>query len=78
MRVRGGKTDTAQRELELELIQSQIAQKPVLRGDVGARASRVARVKVIKIVVFKMDREIQGGIADRYSTHCQGETDRKS
>ena len=28
-------------ELELELIQSQMAQKPVLRGEVGARAWRV-------------------------------------
>ena len=28
-------------ELELELIQSQMAQKPMLRGEVGARAWRV-------------------------------------
>ena len=28
-------------ELELELIQSHMAQKPVLRGEVGARALRV-------------------------------------
>ena len=31
-------------ELELELIQSQMAQKPVLRGEVGARALRVRSV----------------------------------
>ena len=31
----------APRELELELIQSQMAQKPMLRGEVGARAWRV-------------------------------------
>ena len=29
------------RELELELIQSQMSQKPMLRGEVGARAWRV-------------------------------------
>ena len=28
-------------DLELELIQSQMAQKPMLRGEVGARAWRV-------------------------------------
>ena len=28
-------------EIELELIQSQMAQKPMLRGEVGARAWRV-------------------------------------
>ena len=33
-------------ELELELIQSQMAQKPVLRGDVGARALRARSVSV--------------------------------
>ena len=31
-------------ELELELIQPQMAQKPVLRGEVGARALRVRSV----------------------------------
>ena len=31
-------------ELILELIQSQMAQKPVLRGEVGARALRVRSV----------------------------------
>ena len=31
-------------ELELELIQSQMAQKPMLRGEVGARALRVRSV----------------------------------
>ena len=31
-------------ELELELIQPQMAQKPVLRGEVGARALRVRLV----------------------------------
>ena len=31
-------------ELELELIQSHMAQKPVLRGEVGARALRVRPV----------------------------------
>ena len=31
----------AYRELELELIQSQMAHKPMLRGEVGARAWRV-------------------------------------
>jgi len=55
LRVRGGKTDTAQRELELELIQSQIAQKPVLRGDVGARALRVARDENNMDNDFEMD-----------------------
>ena len=30
------------RELELELVQSQMAQKPMLRGEVGARAWRVS------------------------------------
>ena len=32
------------RELELELIESQMAQKPVLRGEVGVRALRVRSV----------------------------------
>ena len=32
-------------ELELELIQSHMAQKPMLRGEVGARALRVAPTK---------------------------------
>jgi hypothetical protein len=32
------------RELELKLIQPQMAQKPVLRGEVGARALRVRSV----------------------------------
>ena len=32
---------TLELELELELIQSQMAQKPMLRGEVGARAWRV-------------------------------------
>ena len=32
---------TAEVELELELIQAQMAQKPKLRGEVGARAWRV-------------------------------------
>ena len=31
-------------ELELELIQSQMAQKPMLRGEVGVRALRVRSV----------------------------------
>ena len=31
-------------ELELELIQSNMAQKPMLRGEVGARALRVRSV----------------------------------
>ena len=33
--------DDGPRELELELIQTQMAQKPMLRGEVGARAWRV-------------------------------------
>ena len=32
------------KELELELVQFQMAQKPVLRGEVGARALRVRSV----------------------------------
>jgi hypothetical protein len=34
----------ASRELELELIQSHMAQKPMLRGEVGARALRSASI----------------------------------
>ena len=35
-----GKCSRTEIELELELIQSQMAQKPMLRGEVGARALR--------------------------------------
>ena len=35
---------STERKLELELIQFQMAQKPVLRGEVGARALRVRSV----------------------------------
>ena len=37
----GARTSIRNSELELELIQSHMAQKPVLRGEVGARALRV-------------------------------------
>ena len=36
--------NTHKLELELELIQSHMAQKPMLRGEVGARALRVRSV----------------------------------
>ena len=36
-----GASPIAELGLELELIQSHMAQKPILRGDVGARALRV-------------------------------------
>jgi len=39
---RGWKRKAQQKELELELMQSHMAQKPVLRGEVGARV-RVIR-----------------------------------
>ena len=44
-----GSLEPRRRELELELIQSHMAQKPMLRGEVGARALRVRSESIYKL-----------------------------